>query len=138
MSYLEFYYKLFKIFLQTGYKLGRDEQFLAANKAFIANLHVQKEQGYDTSTSHKSISKAHLKQIYENYFIPHHDNNDPICLQHKVWFDIAFFLGKRGVEGYRAMKKDSSQIKKSHENQEYLELIYNEATKKSQEMIIMK
>ena len=53
-------------------------------------------------------------------------------MQHKVYFDIAFFLGKRGQEGLRQLKKNSFALKLNQNNQEYLELTYNESTKKSQ------
>ena len=72
-----------------------------------------------------------MEKIYTNYFIPHFDN-DPRCLQHKIFFDISFFLGKRGLEGFCNLKKDSFQLKVTSEGKEYYELTYNEATKKSQ------
>ena len=53
------------------------------------------------------------------------------CLQHKVYFDIAFFLGKRGQEGLRQLKQDSFALKINKDDEEYLELTYNESTKKS-------
>ena len=72
-----------------------------------------------------------MKQIYEDYFIPHW-NNDPVCLQHKVYFDIAYFLGKRGAEGLRELNKDSFKLKFNHEGKKYMILKHNETTKKCQ------
>ena len=54
------------------------------------------------------------------------------ALQHKVYFEIAYFLGKRGKEGLRQLKKTSFSLKVNSEGREYFELNYNEATKKSQ------
>ena len=68
--------------------------------------------------------------MYNDYFIPHFDN-DPRCLQHKVYFDIAFFLGKRAKEGLRELKIDSFTLKTNAQGRDYLELNYNESTKKS-------
>ena len=59
-------------------------------------------------------------------------DNDPHCLQHKVYFDIAYFMGKCGKEGLRELKKSSFILKNTSRGCEYLELTYNEATKKSQ------
>ena len=42
-----------------------------------------------------------------------------------------FFLGKRGAEGLRQMTKTSFQIKLNAHGREYIELTYNESTKKS-------
>ena len=72
-----------------------------------------------------------MKQIYQNYFIPHYDN-EPVCLQHKVYFDIAFYLGKRGTEGLHDMKKNSFGFFTTDDKKEYLQLTYNECTKKAQ------
>ena len=58
-------------------------------------------------------------------------DNDPVCLQHKVYFGIAYFLGKRGAEDLRELKKDSFEIKVNR-REEYLILKYNETTKKCQ------
>ena len=49
------------------------------------------------SSGHKPIEEGHLKQIYDDYFTPHW-SNDPVCLQHKIYFDVSFFLRKRGLK----------------------------------------
>ena len=95
------------------------------------NLRDQKEKGYDRSRRHQPIAQADLDKIFTNYFMPHYDN-DPRCLQHKVYFDIAFFLGKRGQEGLRQLQKNSFELKLTPEGKEYYELAFNESTKKSQ------
>ena len=92
---------------------------------------TKKEKGLDKRRHHPPLSRDHIDQIFTNYFIPHW-NNDPRCLQHKVYFDIAFFLGKRGQEGLCQLKKQSFALKQNEQGREYLELTYNEAMKKSQ------
>ena len=82
---------------------------------------MQKEKGLDTSKRHHPISRNHLIQIYENYFDDHFDN-DPRCLQHKVYFDIASFMGKRGSEGLRQLREESFNILTNSEGKEYLTL----------------
>ena len=84
----------------------------------------------DRSKPYRPLSQEHKFQIYENYFEPHFDN-DPTGLQHKIYFDLAYYMGKRGTEGLRSLKKDSFEIKQNNGGREYLELVYNESTKKS-------
>ena len=79
-----------------------------------ANLREQKSKGLDRTRRHRPIHQGHLKQIFNNYFIPHFDN-DPKCLQLKVYFDIAYYMGKRGAEGLRALQKDRFEIKTNSE-----------------------
>ena len=108
----------------------RDTEFKRTNKVFSGNSVVQKSKSLDTSSSHRPIGSAYLDQIFENYLVPHWEN-DPKCLQLKVYLDIMFFLGKRGVEGLREMKKSIFVSKLNPQGREYLELTYNESTKKS-------
>ena len=96
---------------------------------FSGDLREQKAKGLDKLKRHKPIEQEHLKQIFDNYFIPHFDN-DPKCLQLKVYFDIAYYIGKCGAEGLTALRKDGFEIKVNSKGIEYLELTYNEATKK--------
>ena len=112
--------------------LVKDPIFKPANRVFSGNLITQKELGLDTSSSHRPISEIHLKQIFDNYFIPHFDN-DLTCLQHNVCFDISFYLGKCGIEGLCEMRKYSFALKINAEGHEYLQLTHNETTKKSQD-----
>ena len=94
------------------------------------NLIMQKAKGLDTSKPHCPIAQEHLLQIYKNYFEDHYDN-DPRCLQHKIYFDLAYYTGKGGTEGLRALNKNSFAININSEGREYLKLKYNEHTKKS-------
>ena len=77
------------------------------------------------------MSQQHIEEVYEKYFNDHPEN-DPRCLQHKVYFDIAYFMGKRGKEGLRELKKQSFEIKQNDTGREYIELNYNPVSKKEQ------
>ena len=108
----------------------KDAEFKHANRVFSGNLVVQKSKGLDKSSTHRPISPEHLVQIFDNYLVPPWDN-DLKCLQLKVYFDITYYLGKWGVEGLREMEKDSFVFKTNSDNREYMQLSYNERTKKS-------
>ena len=86
---------------------------------FSGNLRIQKKEGLDVTKSHHPLSKAHIEQICRDYFIPHYDN-DPVCLMHKVYFDIAYFLGKCGTEGLRELKKNSFGIFQTDNGRDYI------------------
>ena len=64
------------------------------------------------------MSQEHTEQVYENYLSDHLDN-DPKCLQHNVYFNTAYFMGKRGKEGLRELKKISFEIKINDNGREY-------------------
>ena len=49
-----------------------------------------------------------------------------------MYFEIAYFLGKRGQEGLRQLTKTSFIIKTNPQGKEYIEMTFNESTKKSQ------
>lgn len=72
-----------------------------------------------------------MEQAFVNYFEPHW-NNDHKCLQLKIYFDLSYYMGRRAKQGLRALRKDSFNLGVTPEGREYLELKYNEATKKSQ------
>lgn len=107
----------------------KDPEFKAANKVFVGNIRKQKEDGLDTSKHYMPLSKEHLEQIYVNYFDPHWDNCAR-ALQYKVYFNVSYFLGSCDSEGLRKLKKNSFEILKTPDSVEYLQVIYNESTKK--------
>lgn len=113
-----------------SWDLMHDAEFKAANRVFTGNIRLQKEQGLDKSSHRTPVSQEHMQQIYDNYFVPHW-SNDPKCLQHKIFFDLVYFMGRRGKEKLRELKKEWFVFKKDGAGAEYVELIINEATKKS-------
>lgn len=68
-----------------NWDLITDPAFKSANTVFNGNLRLQKKLGNHRATSRTPLARQHIKTIYDNYLIPHFDN-DPKCLQHKVFF----------------------------------------------------
>ena len=60
------------------------------------------------------------------------------CLQLKVYFDISYYTGKRGVEGLRKLKKDSSEIKLTNGVRNTWSLNTTKLSKSPTEMTTMK
>lgn len=113
------------------WNLMHDREFQHANKVFSGNLHIQKQLGLDVTRHKPPLPKDHMEKAFANYFEPHWDN-DPKCLQLKVYFDLAYYMERRAKQGLRELQKDSFAIGKTPDGREYIELKYNEATKKSQ------
>lgn len=113
------------------WNLMHDKEFHLANKVFAGNLREQKEQGLDVTRHKPPLPKGDIETAFKNYFEPHWDN-DPKCLQLKVYFDLGYYMGRRAKEKLRELKKEHFRFSKTPEGREYVELIINEATKKSQ------
>lgn len=106
--------------------------FLAANKVFKGKLRKLKKLGYDTTHSYRDVlSSTEMDKIYNEYFMPNIYHN-PRVLQHKVYFDLSYHMARRGKQNLRKLSKESFQIQKTPQGQEYVELTFNEATKKCQ------
>ena len=56
----------------------------------------------------------------------------PLHLQHKVWFDLVYYLGRRGQEGIHIWKKEHFGLGKTAEGRKYIYMKINDVTKKSQ------
>ena len=63
------------------------------------------------------IEKNELKQVYCSSAVT---TKTPEGLQLKVWFDIMYFLCKRGRENLRNMNKETFRIAKDNKNREYV------------------
>lgn len=114
-----------------NWDLMKDPEFKSSNTVFSGNLRMQKDQGLDKTTNRVPLSRSEIHTMYENYILPHF-NNDPRCLQHKVCFDLVYYMGRRGKEKLRELKKEWFILKVDPKGSEYFELQINEATKKSQ------
>lgn len=109
----------------------RNDTFQNANKVFKGKLRLNKQAGHDISKPHSAIEKADLEKIY-TYFSDGLAKNNFEVLQQKVFFDIQYHTGRRGKEGLRALAKDSFHLKIAADGTEYIEMSFNEVTKKNQ------
>lgn len=107
-------------------------QFLSANKVFKGRLRKLKQLGYDLShTCKEIITDEEIEKIYKDYFMPNMHHN-PRALQHKVYLELSFQMARRGKQNLHKLKKDSFEIKTNPEGREYIQMNFNEATKKNQ------
>ena len=109
-----------------------DPIFLQANKVLTGRLRDNKEKGYDVSKPRAAIDQTDLENLFKNYFIPGLKNNNTKVLLHKVFFDILYYTGRCGKEGLRNLNKKSFEVKTGVDNVDYIQLTFNEKTKKNQ------
>ncbi len=111
--------------------LMRDKTFQKANKVFKGQLRKNKKAGLHKVKHTKSMSAEEIDQCHDNYFLPNMHTN-PLALQHKVFFDVAYHMARRGREGLRDLTRDSFVIKTDPQGKEYAEMTHDEPTKKNQ------
>ena len=107
-----------------------DRVFTQANLVFIGRLRDNKEKGLDTSTPRTCMDVEKLFKVYFPKSAGDKINTE--ILLHKMFFDIMYYTGRRAKEGLRDLNKQSFIIKKSANGKEYIELTFNEKTKKNQ------
>ena len=109
-----------------------DQEFLQANKVFTGHLRDNKEKGLDNSKPRQVLEQEDLEKLFKSYFTAGVENCDTKILMEKVFFDIVYYTGRRGKEGLRALSKTSFDIKIGSDGLEYIELNFNEKTKRNQ------
>ena len=66
-------------------------------------------------------------EIWRNF-----SNDCPDKLQEFVWFNLCYYLGRRGREGWRELTKNSLEFKHDDQNKEYVTIKHTEQTKNNQ------
>ena len=110
-----------------------DREFKQANLVFTGRLRDNKDKGLDTSMPRVALEKEDVEKLFKEYF-PQAvaDTVNTEILLHKVFFDIMYYTGRRGKEGLRDLSKTSFEVKTSANKKEFIEITFNEKTKKNQ------
>jgi hypothetical protein len=113
---------------EMGLDIASDTEFVTSQAIFQAMCTKIKKAGLGSTEHYPPISEEDLKRLYIN---DHHafDINTPVGLQQKVWFEIVFYLCRRGRENIREMNKDTFKIGKDASGQEYVVQAIDEADK---------
>ena len=104
--------------------------FLPANKVFSGRMHNNEEKGLDVSKPRDSIDQEDMKKLFHKYFKPGISTINTQVLLHKVFFDIVYYTSHHGKEGLRKLRQNSFDIKIGSDGLEYVEITFNEKTKK--------
>ena len=110
----------------------QDKIFQNANKVLKSQMKQNKKDGLDVSASKEGIDQMDLEKLYSGYFLPGLADGNTEVLLHKVFFDLLYHTGRRGKEGLRYLKRSSFEVKKNPAGRRYIEITFNEATKKNQ------
>ena len=74
-------------------------------------------------TAHKqALTKEVVEKLYDEGELVEFDTLNPGKLQQTAWFFISLFLGKRGRENQRTMKKTMLALRKTPAGEEYYEV----------------
>ena len=119
-AYVNLRYGLSKfIKKQLGWDISDDPDFISSHEVFSAVCTKLKKSGYGETSHYPPIEKEDLQKLYSN---GHHafDVNTPLGLFQKVWFEVFFYLCRRGRENARDMTRDTFQIAKDATGREYV------------------
>lgn len=108
--------------------IARDPEFTKANIAFKAALVELKRLGKGDIVHHEEIESEDIQKLY-GYF----NQDTPVGLSEKVWFELTLFFCRRGRENLRSLKKDHFQVKVDANQREYVTQTVDELTKKTRE-----
>ena len=110
----------------------QNDIFQNANQVFKGQLRRNKNEGKDKSSQRTDIAQEDLDKFYDSYFTLGLSDANTEVLMHKVFFDIMYYTGRRAKEGLRNLTKNSFDLKRSPDGTEYIEISFNETTKKNQ------
>ena len=88
----------------------KDVEFTQANKMFEVVCKSYYKRG-NPKPQHKNPIEAGDMEKLNSYF----SNDSPDELQEFVWFNLCYYLGRRGWEGWRELTKNSFEFK--HDDQ---------------------
>ena len=92
-----------------------DVEFTQANKMFEVVCKSYYKRG-NPKPQHKNPIKAGDMEKLNWYF----SNDCPDKLQEFVWFNLCYYLGRRGREGWRELTKNSLEFKHNDQDKEYM------------------
>ena len=91
-----------RYFLASGYNIILDPAFEPSNICFKNVLIKIKKAGKGMINHYPEIEPEDVRKLYASF-----NTDTPAGLQEKVWFDIMFYLCRRGRENLREMTKST-------------------------------
>ena len=105
----------------------KDVEFTQANKMFEVVCKSYFKRG-NPKSQHKNPIEAGDMEKLNSYF----SIDCPEKLQEFVWFNLGYYLGRRGREGWRELTKNSLEFKHDDQDKEYVSIKHTEQTKNNQ------
>ena len=102
-----------------GWDISKDPEFVSSYEVFVAVCTKLKKSGLGDTTHYPPIEKEDLNQLY---FGNHHAFNvqTPLGLFQKVWYEIMFYMCRRGRENAREMTRETFKIAKDASGREFI------------------
>jgi hypothetical protein len=105
-----------------------DPEFSGSKKVFKAKVTDMKKKGFGSISHKPPITPEDLRKLYDPNSVVF-NRNTPCGLQMKVWFDVMFYLCRRGRENLRTMTKSTFEVRKDAGGREYIFQAVDEADK---------
>lgn len=104
---------------EMGYDVCEDPEFETSKQVFLAVCSKLKKCGLAVTDHYPPIENEDLKLLY-NGSRQTFNTNTPVGLQQKVWFEIMFYLCRRGRENLREMTVETFKICTDPQGREYV------------------
>ena len=98
----------FKIELNVN--IIENPAFIKANEIFAGKMRINKQEGKGTTRHKEPISDEDLQRLGQYFERNMTGPPNATLLQEMVLFNIIFYMGRRGRENLRTMKKDTFKI----------------------------
>ena len=122
-------FALQRYFLETNHiDIIEHEELTEANMVFQNVLKKVKAAGKGDTVHYPEIEPEDLRKLYSSF-----DINDPAGLQELCWFNIMFYLIRRGCENVRQMTKSTFQITTDATGKQFIHQKTSELTKNHNE-----
>ena len=102
-------YGLAKHFKTKGIDITDDPVFTSSREVFFALHSDMKKKGFGSTDHTSPISTEDLQILYSGNYVAFNINS-PVVLQQKVWFELMFYLCRRGRENLRGMTRSTFEI----------------------------
>ncbi len=112
--------------IELGFDINNDPEFDSSNQVYKAMRKKIMKEGLGRTNHMDAISEEDLTKLYKGIGF---SVNTPVGLQAKVWFEIVFYLCRRGRENQRDMTKAHYQVAKDASGREFVYQAIGEADK---------
>ena len=109
-----------------GWDIIHDPEFTSSGTIFIAQCTRLKREGLAKVEHYPPIDEVDLRKIRESGVL---NIEHPKNLQWKVFFDVMFYLCRRGEENLRELTKHSFKVKTASDGVKYIEKVRDELSK---------
>ena len=102
-----------------GFDIVNDESFSYSSKVFKAAVKDLRRQGLGSVKHHIPITRADMTKLYSGDTVVFYTDT-PNGLLNKVWFEVMYFLCRRGKENLRAMTKETFELSTDSTGKRYI------------------